>query len=77
MWFDTCTGGGGGGGVRGNFEKMAQTGLSVPKYAIVNLQINNFKDNKSTTANNIRHIFSSSNPDVHVKKLHNIRGSDF
>ena len=35
---------------------------------IINLKINNFRDNKSTTTKNIRHILSSINPDVHVNK---------
>ena len=31
--------------------------LSAPKYVIMNLKINNFKDDKSTITKNIRHIF--------------------
>ena len=32
--------------------------LSVPKYVIINLKINNFKDNKSTTTKqSVRNIF--------------------
>ena len=35
---------------------------------IINLNINNFRDNKSTTTKIFRHILSSINPDVHVNK---------
>ena len=43
---------------------------------IINLKINNYRDNKSTTTKNIRHILSSINPDVHVnKQKHFIQGS--
>ena len=35
---------------------------------IINLKINNFRDNNSTTTKIIWHIFSSINPDVHVNK---------
>ena len=43
---------------------------------IINIKINNFRDNKSTTTKNIRHILSSINPDVHVnKQKHFIKGS--
>ena len=39
--------------------KMVQAGcnLSVPKYIIINLKINNFKDNKSAIVKIIRHTF--------------------
>ena len=50
--------------------------LSVPKYAIINLNINNFQDYKSATTNSIRHISPLSNLNVRVnKQLHFIRGS--
>ena len=41
--------------------------LSVPKYLNINLKINNFKDNKSTTNQIIFAIFFSKiNQDAHV-----------
>ena len=49
-------------GVREYFDKNGAIWciLSVPKYVIINLKINNFKDNKSTTTKqSIRNIFSN------------------
>ena len=51
-------------------EKMIKSGeiwciISVPKYVIINLKINDFKDNKSTTQI-LCHLFSKINPDAHV-----------
>ena len=53
--------------------------LSVPKYDIINLKINNFLDyNKSTTTQILCHIFSKINPDAHVstknKYIHILQG---
>ena len=45
--------------------------LSVPKYVIMNLKINNFKDNKSTPKT-IRIILSDINLDVHFSTKVNI-----
>ena len=60
------------GGVRGHAppEKNDKNGaiwciLSVPKYVIINIKINNFLDNKTTTQI-LCHIFSKINPDAHV-----------
>ena len=57
----------GGGGVGGHappkiFDKnsMIWRILSVPKYVIMNLKINNFKDKKSTTTENVFHTLLSS-----------------
>ena len=66
-------GSGGAGGSLGmlpqeNFDKNGAMwcNLSVPKYAITKLKINNFKVNKSTTTKVNCHIFSEINLDVHV-----------
>ena len=56
-------GGGGGGHVPPKmFDKHGVIWriLSVPKYVIMNLKINNFKDNKSTTTENVCHTLLSS-----------------
>ena len=46
----------------GGLEKNDKNGavwciLCVQKHVIINLKINNFKDNKSTARKNIRHTF--------------------
>ena len=54
------------------FDKngMIRCILSVPKYAIINLKINNSSDNKSTTPN-LCHILTKINPDAHVSTKKN------
>ena len=52
----------GGGGSGGNSPIFFLNGaswrnLSVPKYIIINLKINNFKDHKSAIVKIIRHTF--------------------
>ena len=49
--------------------------MHTERSEIINLKINNFRDNKSTITKIIRHILSSINPDVHVnKQKHLIKG---
>ena len=58
------------------FEKKGCYLVHSERSKIIHLQINNFRDNKSTATKNIRHILSSINPDVHVnKQKHFIKGS--
>ena len=52
--------------------------LSVTKYVIINLKINNFKIINQQQQILFAIFFSSINPDVHVnKQLYFIRGSGF
>ena len=58
MWIHCSACGGGGGGPEKNDKNGAVWCiLCVQKHVIINLKINNFKDNKSTTRKNIRHTF--------------------
>ena len=60
----------------GKFLKKRCYLVHSERSKIINLKINYFRDNKSTTTKNIRHILSSTNPDVHVnKQKHFIKGS--
>ena len=60
---------------RESFEKRCYL-VHSERSKIINIKINNFRDNKSTTTKNIRHILSSINPDVHVnKQKYFIKGS--
>ena len=69
MWIHTCAKGSRAYALSENFGKNVAICriLSVPKYVIINLKINNFKDNISTIIiKKIAIPFSNINPDEHV-----------
>ena len=74
MGNDTCVRGSRGMLHREIFEKGCYL-VHTERSEIINLKINNFRDNKSAITKIIRHILSSINPDVHVnKQKHLIKG---
>ena len=65
MWFPLVLGGFGGMLPRKKNDKNGAF-WAFPEHFIINLEINIFYDNKSTTTQIICHILSKINPDAHV-----------